>query len=467
MKDIDDALALLTDYILHYKIESEEAYKTAALCLADAMGCAILSLKFPECTKLLGPIVPGTQVPNGCRIPGTSFKLDPVQGAFNLGTMIRWLDYNDTFLAAEWAHPSDNLGGLLALGDFLVQQNHPISMLDLLNAQIKAYEIQGGIALKNSFNRIGLDHVILVKIATAGMASALLGGQEKEVLSALSNAFIDLGPLRTYRHEPNTGSRKSWAAGDATKRGVELALLAQKKEMGYPHALTAAKWGFYDVLFEGKPLIFERPLSSYVMENILFKISYPAEFHAQTAVEAAIQLHPLVNHRLADIETIDVITHEAATRIIDKKGPLKNPADRDHCLQYMIATALLHGNLTAEHYEQDAADHPVIEELRSKMNVKEHKPFSEDYLHPDKRSIANALQISFKDGSKTPLITIEFPLGHKRRRKEAVPLLFEKLKLNLKGNLSEDKTAIVLNIFQDIDRLKNLSVSQFIDLWCN
>lgn len=465
MKGIDEALELLSDYILDYKIASGDAYQSAALCLADAMGCALLALNFPECTKLLGPIVPNTKVPNGCRIPGTDYVLDPVQGAFNLGTMIRWLDYNDTFLAAEWAHPSDNLGGLLALADYISQTSRTLTMRDLLTAQIKAYEIQGGISLKNSFNRIGFDHVILVKIATAGVAAAMLGGGRSEVLSALSNAFIDAGPLRTYRHAPNTGSRKSWAAGDATKRGVELALIAQKKEMGYAQALTAPKWGFYDVLFGGKPLIFERPLTSYVVENILFKISFPAEFHAQTAVEAAIQLHPLVQGRLHDIEEIEIITHDAAMRIINKTGPLKNPADRDHCLQYMVAAALLHGALKAEHYEHEAASHPAIDALRSKMTVKEHAAFSEDYLHPEKRSIANALQIRFKDGSVTPRITVEFPLGHRKRRKEAIPLLFNKLQSNLESIFPENKASTIVEIFKDLKSLENLKVPQFIDLF--
>lgn len=465
MKEADEALEILADYILNYKVESQEAFDTAVLCLGDALGCAILSLKFPECSKLLGPIVPGTIVPKGFRVPGTSFVLDPVQGAFNLGAMIRWLDFNDTFLAAEWAHPSDNLGGLLALSDFLTQNGKPISMLRLLEAQIKAYEIQGGIALKNSFNRIGFDHVILVKIATAGLASYLLGGQKKEILSSLSNAFIDTGSLRTYRHEPNTGSRKSWAAGDATKRGVELALIAQKGEMGYPQALTAKKWGFYDVLFNGKPLIFDQPLNTYVMENILFKISFPAEFHAQTAVEAALQLHPQIKGRLKDIEAIDIITHEAATRIIDKKGPLKNPADRDHCLQYMVAIALIHGNLTAEHYENEAAAHPLVDVLREKMHVKEHKTFSEDYLHPGKRSIANSLQIAFKDGTKSSLITIEFPLGHKKRRFEALPLLYEKMESNLQTKFNQERVGKILNILKNFKELQRLTVSQFIDLF--
>lgn len=466
MKDIDDVLNLLADYILDYKVESEEAYHTASLCLADALGCALLALNFKECTKLLGPIVPETIVPKGVRVPGTHYILDPVLAAFNIGTMIRWLDYNDTFLAAEWAHPSDNLGGLLAIGDYVDQQNRHLTIHDLLTAQIKAYEIQGGIGLKNSFNRIGLDHVILVKIATSGLAAYLLGGSRKEVLSALSNAFIDLGPLRTYRHEPNTGSRKSWAAGDATRRGVEIALIAHKGEMGYPQALSAKKWGFYDVLFQGNPFIFERPLTSYVIENILFKISFPAEFHAQTAVEAAIRLHPEVKHRLSDIETIHIHTHEAAIRIIDKKGELKNPADRDHCLQYMIAIGLIHGFLTADHYEDEAAKDPKIDILRSKMKVQENPTFSRDYLDPEKRSIASSLEITFRDGSKTERITVEYPLGHKRRRKEAIPLLFEKLEANLETQLPKEKTQRILELFKNKDELFKLPISRFMEVFC-
>lgn len=462
--EVDEALEKIVDYVDTFEIESKEAYNTARLCFADALGCAFLALNFKECTKLLGPIVAGTIVPKGCRIPGTSYNLDPIQGAFTFGTMIRWLDFNDTFLAAEWAHPSDNLGGILAVADYLCRNGKNITIHDLLTSLIKAYEIQGTISLKNSFNRVGFDHVILVKTATSATTTKLFGGSHKEILSAVSNCFIDTGSLRTYRHAPSTGSRKSWAAGDATSRGVWFAHLAMKKEMGYPKALSAPIWGLYDVLFDGKPFILDRKFDSYVIENILFKISFPAEFHAQTAVEAAIQLHPLIKDRLDEIERIEVHTHESAKRIIDKKGPLKNPADRDHCLQYMIAIGLIHGHLKAEHYEEESAKHPHIEPLRNKMTVIEDKGYSEDYLHPDKRSIANAIKVYFKDGTSTERIAVEYPLGHKRRRKEAVSLLFDKLKRNLSSRLPEAQVEKIIALFDEPKKLDELKVSDFVDL---
>lgn len=463
--ETDDFLQQIADYVLNYEINSQEAYQTARLCLADAFGSALLALNFKACTKLLGPLVPGTAVAKGCRIPGTGYILDPIQGAFNFGTMIRWLDFNDTFLAAEWAHPSDNLGGIIAVADYLCQNGKPLTVKDILTALIKAYEIQGVISIKNSFNRIGFDHVILVKAATAAVTAKLFGGNEKEVLSAVSNAFIDAGPLRTYRHAPNVGSRKSWAAGDATSRGSFFALLAMKGEMGYKKAFSAEKWGFFDVMFEGKPFVFDRPFGSYVVENILFKTSFPAEFHAQTAVEAAIRLHPLVKDRLKEIERIEVHTHESAKRIIDKKGPLLNPADRDHCLQYMIAIGLIHGHLKAEHYEEEASKHPHIDSLREKMLVVEDKGYSEDYLHPEKRSIANAIKVFFKDGTSTEKVAVEYPFGHRRRRQEAVSQIFAKCESNLKTRLPEAQVEKIIKLFKDEKKLENLSVSEFIDLF--
>ncbi len=464
----DKALEQIAQYVHHTHIDSEEALETARLCLADALGCAIYSLQFRECTKLLGPSVPWSIIPNGARVPGTSFVLDPVTAAFNIGTMIRWLDFNDTWLGEEWGHPSDNIGGLLAVSDYLCQaKQKELKVRDLLTAMIKAYEIQGILALRNSFNRIGFDHVIFVKVATAAVVSHMLGGSYSQTVDAISQAFIDGVPLRTYRHAPNTGSRKSWAAGDATSRGVQLAHMTMQGEMGYPQALSAKKWGFYDVYFQGKPFNLERSFGSYVIEHILFKIAFPAEFHAQTAVECAIELHPQLKHRLNEIEWIDIDTHESAIRIIDKTGPLTNPADRDHCLQYMVANALLHGTLTAEHYE-DAhhARHPHIDLLRQKIRVKEHKPYSHDYLHPDKRSIASRLTIHFKDGSTLGPLEIEYPLGHKKRRKEAYPLLFEKLEKNLSTKFDNDHTKKIVDTLQNPARLYSLTVSEFNSLFC-
>ena len=467
----DEALTIVADYAHGASIDSQEAIDTARACLADTLGCGILALNFKECTKLMGPVVPGTIVPNGCHVPGTKFILDPICGAFNIGTMIRWLDYNDAFLAAEWGHPSDNLGGILAVADFLSRKNRsegkePLKVKDVILAMIRAHEIQGGISLLNSFNRIGFDHVILVKIATTAVASLLLGNSRQQTINALSNAWIDTGSLRTYRHAPNTGSRKSWAAGDATSRGVMFAMMASKGEMGYPTALSAKKWGLYDVLFKGKPFTFQRPFGTYVMENVLFKISFPAEFHAQTAVECAIRLHPDVRDRLDEIESIDVSTHESAVRIIDKTGPLNNPADRDHCLQYMIAIGLLKGNLTADDYEDEAAKDPRIDALRSKMKVAENKQYSIDYLDPDKRSIANAITVHFKDGSSIGPVVVEYPIGHRRRRKEGLPLLYKKFENNLKSHFNEKKAAELTALMQDPKKLDAMPVDTFVDLFC-
>lgn len=446
----DQVIEEIGSYVAAPPSFSKEALQTARACLKDSIGCALLSLSFPACTKLLGPEVPGVECANGCPIPGTAHVLSPVQAAFNLGTMIRWLDYNDTWLAAEWGHPSDNLGAILACADWMCRtKQRSLTIKDVLHAAIKAHEIQGVLALKNSFNRIGHDHVILVKIASTAVATYLLGGNPEQIKDAVSNAWIDTGPLRTYRHYPNTGSRKSWAAGDQTARGVQLALRVLSGEMGYETALSAPKWGFQDVLMDGSPIELERPLSDYVMTNVLFKISFPAEFHAQTAVECALALHPHVKGRHDDIERIEVSTHESAIRIIDKTGPLKNPADRDHCLQYMSAIALLKGALTAEDYEDDVAADPRIDQLREKMVVTENPIFSQDYLDPEKRSIANAMKIIFKDGTATDTVTVEYPVGHRRRRQEGLPLLEEKFQANLETCFSKEKAEAITRLIED------------------
>jgi len=466
----DKVVTEIADYVANFRIKGEEAYNTARLCLMDTLGCGLESLEYPACTKLLGPVVAGTVVPNGARVPGTPYQLDPITAAFNIGLMIRWLDFNDTWLAAEWGHPSDNLGGILATADWLsrtrlAQGKPPLTVQDVLTAMIKAHEIQGVIALENSFNRVGLDHVVLVKVATTAVVTHMLGGTRDEIINAITNAWVDGQSLRTYRHAPNTGSRKSWAAGDATSRGVRLALMALKGEMGYPSVLTAKTWGFYDVLFKGRPFKLARPYGSYVMENVLFKISYPAEFHAQTAVEAAIRLHPLVKDRLDAIKRIVITTHESAIRIIDKKGPLNNPADRDHCIQYMAAVGLIKGSLTAADYEDAAAADPRIDRLRSKMTCVESKQWSRDYLDPAKRSIANAIQVFFSDGSKTENVAIEYPLGHRRRRGEGVPQLEAKFRTNLARRFAPKQQRAILGLCLDARRLAQTPVSAFVDLF--
>ena len=466
----DKVLTDIADYVARHEIKSREAYNTARLCLIDTLGCGLEALSYPACTKLMGPIVPGTVVPNGAKVPGTQFQLDPVTAAFNIGCMIRWLDFNDAWVAAEWGHPSDNLGGILATADWLSRNaiaagRKPLMMRDVLTGMIKAHEIQGVIALENSFNRVGLDHAVLVKVASTAVAAQMLGGTHEEIVNAVSNAWIDGQSLRTYRHAPNTGSRKSWAAGDATSRAVRLALMALKGEMGYPSALTAKTWGFYDVLFKGKPFRFKRPYGSYVMENVLFKISFPAEFHAQTAVECAVRLHPEVKDRLDDIRKIVITTHESALRIIDKKGPLHNPADRDHCIQYMTAIGLIKGNLTARDYEDDIAHDPRVDLLRSKMTCVENKQWSRDYLDPGKRSIANAVQVFFKDGAKTENVAVEYPIGHRRRRKEGVPLLEAKFRTNLARRFPEKQRQAILALCLDQTKLEATPVNEFVDLF--
>ncbi|HVU25599.1 MAG TPA: bifunctional 2-methylcitrate dehydratase/aconitate hydratase [Opitutus sp.] len=477
----DDLLVTLADYALHYDSPSDEALDTARWCLLDTLACGIMALQYPACTKLLGPIVPGTSTIHGARVPGTAYELDPVQAAFNIGTIVRWLDFNDTWLAAEWGHPSDNLGAILAVADWIsrhqaagaqlsafssqlsaLDSQLPLTVRDLLVAMIKAHEIQGVLALENSFNRVGLDHVLLVRVASTAVVTALLGGTRDQVIAALSHAWLDGSALRTYRHAPNTGSRKSWAAGDAAARAVRLALIAMTGEMGYPSALTAKTWGFQDVSFRGEPVKLARPLGCYVMANILFKISFPAEFHAQTAVECAVQLHPLVKDRLDEITRIELTTHESAIRIIDKTGPLHNPADRDHCLQYMTAVGLIFGTLTAEHYEDATAADPRIDALRAKMTVTEDQQFSRDYLAPDQRSIANAVQVFFADGTKTDRIEIHFPLGHRRRRKEGIPLLQQKAAAAFAAHYGRSKTVQLINSLEFNPRNSLLSVNEFI-----
>ena len=466
----DQVLVDIADYAASFNITSSEAYQTAHYCLLDTLGCGFEALSYPACTKLLGPIVPETIVPHGAKVPGTAWQLDPVQAAFNLGAMIRWLDFNDTWLAAEWGHPSDNLGGILMAADWLSRTavaagRKPLAMHDVLTAMIKAHEIQGVIALANSFNRVGLDHVVLVKVATTAVVANLLGLPRDEIVNAVSLAFVDGQSLRTYRHAPNTGSRKSWAAGDATSRGVRLALIAKTGEMGYPSVLTAKTWGFYDVLFKGQPFRFDRQYGSYVMENVLFKISFPAEFHAQTAVECAMQLHPLVKDRLADIARITIRTHESAIRIIDKRGPLDNPADRDHCIQYMVAVPLLFGRLTAADYEDAVAADPRIDALRDKMVCVEDARFSKEYLDPEHRSIANGITIEFADGSKMREVVVEYPIGHRRRRKEGIPILLDKFRTNLARRFAAKQQQAILDAVDDPKRLAAMPVHEFVDLF--
>ena len=467
--DPDHELAAIADYVTGFSIDSAEAYDTARHCLMDTLGCGFLAQRFPECVKHLGPVVPGTVVPNGARVPGTQFELDPVKAAWDIGCIIRWLDFNDTWLAAEWGHPSDNLGGILASADFVSRQavaagKQPLVMQDVLTAMIKAHEIQGCLALENSFNRVGLDHVLLVRVASTAVATQILGGSHAQIVDALSHAFVDGSALRTYRHAPNAGPRKSWAAGDATSRAVRLALLVLKGEIGYPSALTAPTWGFYDVCFKGEQFAFQRPYGSHVMENVLFKISFPAEFHAQTAVEAAVKLHAQVAHRIDDIERIVLTTHESAIRIISKTGALNNPADRDHCLQYMTAIGLLKGDLTADDYENEVAADPRIDRLRDAMQVEEDQRYSREYHEPDKRSIANAVQVFFKDGTSTEKVAVEYPIGHRRRRAEGIPLLISKFESNLATRFPAAQAQRILSLCLDADALAATPVNEFVDL---
>ena len=474
-QEFDKEIIDIVDYVENYEIKSEVAYETAWNCLLDTLGCGLEALEYDECKKLLGPLVPGTVVTNGVRVPGTNYELDPVQGAFNIGAMIRWLDFNDTWLAAEWGHPSDNLGGILATADWLSRAavaagRPPLKIHDVLTAMIKAHEIQGCIALENSFNKVGLDHVILVKVASTAVVAKMLGLNREQTLNAVSLAWVDGQALRTYRHFPNAGSRKSWAAGDATSRAVRLALIAQTGEMGYPSVLTAKVWGFYDSLFRGNPFKFQRAYGSYVMENILFKISFPAEFHSQTAVEAAMTINGLMKaagKSAADIASVKIRTHEACIRIIDKKGPLGNPADRDHCIQYMVAVPLIFGRLTARDYEDDIASDPAIDALREKIVCVEDPSFTVDYHDPSKRSIANALTVEFKDGSKFDEVVVEYPIGHARRRTDGIPLLIEKFKINLARIFSADQQKKILEVSMDYKKLSQMAVNEYVDLYVN
>lgn len=472
----DQVIVDIAKYANEYEINSDEALDTARYCLMDTLGCGLEALSYSACTKLLGPIVPGTIVPNGAKVPGTNYQLDPINAAFNIGAMIRWLDFNDTWLAAEWGHPSDNLGGILAVADWLsrtriAEGQPPLLMKDVLIAMVKAHEIQGVIALENSFNRVGLDHVLLVKVASTAVVAKMLGATYEQIIDAVSNAWLDGQSLRTYRHAPNTGSRKSWAAGDATSRAVRLALMVMKGEMGYPSALSAKTWGFYDVLFKGKPFEFTQAYGSYVMENVLFKISFPAEFHAQTAVECALALHPnnidLIDtlEKIDNIDRIEITTHESAIRIIDKTGPLNNPADRDHCIQYMTAIGLLKGNLTAQDYEDEMANDPRVDALREKMTCIEKPEYTKDYLDPDKRSIANAVQIFYKNGSSSEQVAVEYPIGHRRRRSEGIPELIKKFEINLKREFDDTQSEKIMNLNLDIDLLQKTPVNEYVDLY--
>jgi 2-methylcitrate dehydratase len=466
----DDVLVKIADYVLNKNIESSEAYNTARNCLMDTLGCGLLALTFPDCKNLLGPYIEGTQVPGGVRVPGTKHVLDPVKGAWDIGAIIRWLDFNDTWLAAEWGHPSDNLGGILAAADYLSQKNlaegkEPLSMKDVLTNMIKAHEIQGVLALENSFNRVGLDHVVLVKVASTAVISSMFGLNKDQTIDALSQAWVDGQSLRTYRHAPNAGPRKSWAAGDATSRALQLVLLTQKGQIGYPSVLTAPTWGFYDVQFKGNSFSLPRDFDSYVMENVLFKISFPAEFHAQTAVEAAVILHEQVKDKFDEIEKILITTHESAIRIISKEGILNNPADRDHCLQYMTAIGLLKGDLVAEDYEDDVASDPRIDQLREKMFIEEDNRYSQEYLEADKRSIANSIQIFFTDGSSTEKTEVEYPIGHRRRREQGIPLLEEKFERNLATQFSDQRCQEILSLCLDQESLETTSVPEFMNLF--
>jgi 2-methylcitrate dehydratase len=471
----DAELLAIADYVLQTPITSDEAYETARYCLMDSLGCAMLALQYPACVRHLGPFVPGSTVPGGVRVPGTNFQLGPMKAAFDIGCTIRWLDYNDTWLAAEWGHPSDNLGAILSVADYLCRSASSaanasgpakkLTMLEVLAAMIQAHEIQGVLALENSFNRVGLDHVLLVKVASTAVATKMLGATRTQIADALSQAWIDGQSLRTYRHAPNAGPRKSWAAGDATSRAVRLALMTLKGEPGLPSALTAPTWGFQDVLFKGNPLKRSRPYGSYVMENVLFKIAFPAEFHAQTAAECAMKLHPLVKDRLDQIERIVLTTQESAVRIISKTGPLHNPADRDHSLQYITAIPLIFGRLTADDYEDQIARDPRIDALRAKMQVVEDPRYTREYLEPDKRSIANAVQVFFKDGTATEKVEVEYPLGHRRRRAEGIPLLVKKFQDNLATRLAPQQARAILDLCQDRTRLEAMAADEFLAMW--
>jgi 2-methylcitrate dehydratase len=458
----DQVITAIADYALSFEITSALAYETATYCLMDTLACGFQALKYPACTKLMGPVVPGATLTGGARVPGTAYELDPITAAFNIGAMIRWLDFNDTWLAAEWGHPSDNLGAILAVADYLSRSGKRVTVRDVLTGMIKAHEIQGVLALENSFNRVGLDHVLLVRVASTAVATAMLGGSREQIINAVSNAWIDGGALRTYRHAPNTGSRKSWAAGDATSRAVRHALFALKGEMGYPSALSAKTWGFQDVLFKGKAVVLPQALGSYVMENVLFKISYPAEFHAQTAVEAAMTLHPEVQAKIGEIDRVVIETQEPGVRIIDKTGPLANPADRDHCIQYMVAIPLLFGRLEAADYEDKVAGDPRVDALRAKMQVKENATFTQDYYAADKRYIGNAVQVFFKDGTSSRRVAVDYPIGHRKRRAEGTPVLVKKFETSVAAHFQPKQTETIKALFTDVRALTAMPVGDFV-----
>ena len=464
----DGLISEIANYVSNYEIKSDLALDTARNCLIDTIGCGLLALQFPACTKMLGPIVKDTKVPFGVRVPGTNYELDPVKGAFDIGCIVRWLDYNDTWLAAEWGHPSDNLGAILSVCDFVSQQSvanakDPLTMRTVLESMIMAHEVQGVLALENSFNKVGLDHVILVKVASTAVATKLLGGSIDQIKDAVSQAWVDGQSLRTYRHAPNAGSRKSWAAGDATSRAVRLAMITMSGEMGYPGVLSAPVWGFEDVSFDGEKLSLPQPFETYVMENILFKISFPAEFHAQTAVEAAVKLHEEIKDKIDEIKSVEITTHESAIRIISKVGELNNPADRDHCLQYMVAIGLLKGNLVAEDYEDDVAADPRVDQLREMMEIEENQRFSQEYHEPDKRSIANAIQIFYKDGTTSDQVAVEYPIGRRRRREEGIPILEDKFARNLAVRFPQGRVNEIFEMCVDLDRLIETPVNEFMD----
>ena len=465
----DKVLADIADYADRYRVGSKLARETARLCLIDSLSCAFEALGYPACTKLLGPVVAGTIVPHGARVPGTTYVLDPVAATFNLGALVRWLDFNDAFYGETVIHPSDTISAVLMTADHLSRARvacgkAPLAMRDVLESTVKAYEIMGELALENGFGAVGLDHTILVKIAVTAVVTKLLGGTREEIVNAVSNAWIDGHALATFRRRPNTGSRKSWAAGDAASRGVWLALQAVKGEMGYPSALTARTWGFYDALFDGRRFRFQRPYTSYVIENVLFKIPYPTAFHGQSGVEAAIKLHPLVKDRLDDIRRVEVRCHNSTMVILDKTGPLHNPADRDHCMQYMMAVGMIYGTMTAEHYEDHVAADPRIDALRAKMKLAESRQYEREYHDPARRTNANSIQVFFKDGTKTPLSEVLYPLGHRRRRNEAIPVLMGKFEASVVRVFAPKRRDAILAACRDPQRLEAQPVNEFIDL---
>lgn len=478
----DQVLKDIAKYVHKTEITSQLALDTAKLCFLDTLGCGLAALQYQQVQNIIKPIVPGTVVPHGTKVLGTNYEMDPVNGAFAIGTLIRWLDYNDCWLAAEWGHPSDNLGGILAVADYLTRlsratygkEGKEFTVGDVLEAMVKAHEIQGVIALENSFNKVGLDHVVLVKVATTAVVSKMIGLTEEQTVEAISQAFVDGQSLRTYRHAPNTGSRKSWAAGDAVSRAVHLVYLVKNAAVGMiPSVLTAPTWGFYDVLFKGKAFSFEQrsKCNSYVMENILFKISFPAEFHAQTAAEAAVKGHEILRRMgksFRDIKSVRIRTQEAAIKIIDKSGPLYNYADRDHCIQYMTAVPLMFGRLTADDYTDSVAELPEIDELRSKMYCIRDEQFTLDYHDPSKRSIGNALLIELNDGTVLDEIIVEYPIGHRFRREEGIPLLLKKFKNHLDNHfaLSPARADEIFSRSKDAD-LPSVPIDIYMDLYSN